>query len=111
LLTDCVLVGHAQKADIVFTPPQWFIMCAHMMNENPQNFFLMPYRDDKDGKAEVRQSLQRQGRRPDCMGMGHHHGQGEFASVDWFLSNECTAQNAVGGNGFRHSRRRPNAST
>jgi hypothetical protein len=51
LLTDCVLVGHAEKADVIFTPPQWFAMCAHMMNENPQNFFLMAYRD-KDGKAK-----------------------------------------------------------
>jgi hypothetical protein len=45
LLTDCVLVGHAKRADIVFTPRQWFAMCTHMMNENPQNFFLMPYQD------------------------------------------------------------------
>jgi hypothetical protein len=39
LLTDCVLVGHAKKADVVFTPRQWFAMCAHMMNENPATFF------------------------------------------------------------------------
>jgi hypothetical protein len=51
LLTDCVIVGHAQRADVVFTPPQFFAMCAHMHNENPQNFFLMPYRD-KNGKAK-----------------------------------------------------------
>jgi len=51
LLTDCVLIGHAEKADVIFTPRQWFAMCAHMMNENPQNFFLMPYQD-KDGKAK-----------------------------------------------------------
>lgn len=50
LLTDCVLVGHAKKADVVFTPRQWFAMCAHMMNENPANFFLMPYQD-KSGEA------------------------------------------------------------
>jgi hypothetical protein len=51
LLTDCVLVGHAKKADVVFTPRQWFAMCAHMRNENPANFFLMPYRD-KNGNAK-----------------------------------------------------------
>ena len=39
LLTDCVLIGHAEKADVVFTPPQWFAMCAHMMNENPNTTF------------------------------------------------------------------------
>ena len=49
LLTDCVIVGHACKADVVFTPRQWFALCVHMMNENPANFFLMPYRD-KDGQ-------------------------------------------------------------
>jgi hypothetical protein len=51
LLTDCVILGHAEKADVIFTPRQWFAMCAHMMNENPSNFFLMPYQD-KDGNAK-----------------------------------------------------------
>ena len=51
LLTDCVIVGHANKADVVFTSPQWFAMCAHMGNENPSNFFLMPYQD-KSGEAK-----------------------------------------------------------
>jgi hypothetical protein len=51
LLTDCVLVGHAKKADVIFTPPQWFAMCAHMMNENPANFFLQAYRDN-DGRPK-----------------------------------------------------------
>src|SRR6476620_2416688 len=45
LLTDCVLVGHARKADVVFTPRQWFAIGLHMLNENPANFFLIPYRD------------------------------------------------------------------
>ena len=48
LLTDCVLVGHARKADVIFTPRQWFAICAHMMNENAADFFLMPYRDKAD---------------------------------------------------------------
>src|SRR5262245_37075653 len=43
LLTDCVIVGHAKKADVIFTPRQWFALCAHMLNENPQTFFLMAY--------------------------------------------------------------------
>jgi hypothetical protein len=51
LLTDCVIVGHAEKADVIFTPPQWFAMCAYMMNRNPDNFFLMPYFDEKQGRA------------------------------------------------------------
>jgi hypothetical protein len=30
---------------VVFTPRQFFALCVHMMNENPPNFFLIPYRD------------------------------------------------------------------
>ena len=55
LLTDLVLIGHAKRADVVFTPPQWFAMCAHMHNENPNNFFLKPYR--KDGKVKYVKSF------------------------------------------------------
>jgi hypothetical protein len=40
LLTDCVLVGHAKKADVVFTSRQWFAICAHMRNKNPANSFF-----------------------------------------------------------------------
>src|SRR5262249_35241548 len=56
LLTDCVLVGHAKKADVVFTSRQWLAMCAHMMNENRANFFLMPYQD-KNGNAKFAKAL------------------------------------------------------
>jgi hypothetical protein len=51
LLTDCVLVGHAKRADVVFTPPQWFAMCFHMRNGNSANFFLMPYLN-RDGEPK-----------------------------------------------------------
>jgi hypothetical protein len=51
LLTDCVLVGHARKTDVVFTQRQFFALCKHMLNGNPANFFLIPYQD-KDGKAK-----------------------------------------------------------
>src|SRR6266576_1333772 len=50
LLTDCVIVGHARRADVVFTARQWFAICMHMLNDNPANFFLMPYL--KDGQAK-----------------------------------------------------------
>jgi hypothetical protein len=46
-----VIVGHGRKADVVFTPRQFFALCAHMLNENPQNFFLMPHQDE-NGKAK-----------------------------------------------------------
>ena len=56
LLTDCVIVGHAKKADVVFTPRQWFAICAHMMNENPVNFFLMLF-CDKNGEAQFKKAF------------------------------------------------------
>ena len=56
-MTDCVIVGHARKADVVFTSPQWFAVCAHMRNGNPANFFLMPYRN-KGGRVKTFQSIQ-----------------------------------------------------
>ncbi len=42
LLTDCLLVGHAKSAALVFAFEQWFALCLHMLQGN--NFFLMPYR-------------------------------------------------------------------
>jgi hypothetical protein len=51
LLTDCVIVGHARRADVVFTPRQWFALCVRMLNDNPAGFFLKPYRDN-DGQAK-----------------------------------------------------------
>ena len=51
LLTDCVLVGHEKRADVVWTPRQWFAMCIHMLNGNVANFFLKLYRD-KDGQPK-----------------------------------------------------------
>jgi hypothetical protein len=56
LLPDCVLVGHAKRADVIWTPRQWFEMCIHMMNDNPSNFFLMPYRDD-DGTPRFKKAF------------------------------------------------------
>jgi hypothetical protein len=56
LLTDCVIVGHAKKADVVFTSRQWFAICTHMMNENPANFFLMLFCDE-NGKAQFKKAF------------------------------------------------------
>jgi hypothetical protein len=50
LATNCVLVGHAQKADVVWTRDDFMALCEHMMNENERNFFLIPYRKE-DGTA------------------------------------------------------------
>jgi hypothetical protein len=50
LATNCVLVGHAQKADVVWTQDDFMALCEHMMNGNERNFFLIPYRKE-DGTA------------------------------------------------------------
>jgi len=50
LATHCVLVGHAQKADVVWTRDDFMGLCEHMMNGNEGNFFLIPYQKE-DGTA------------------------------------------------------------
>jgi hypothetical protein len=50
LATNCALVGHAQKADVVWTRNDFLALCEHMMNGNERNFFLIPYRKE-DGTA------------------------------------------------------------
>jgi hypothetical protein len=50
LATNCVLVGHAQKADVVWTRDQFMALCGLMLNRNELNFFLIPYREE-DGAA------------------------------------------------------------
>jgi hypothetical protein len=50
LATNCVIVGHAQKADVVWTRDDFMALCEHMMNGNERNFFLIPYRK-ADGAA------------------------------------------------------------
>jgi len=86
LLTDCVLIGHAKKADVIFTPRQWFAICAHMMNENPVNFFLILFRD-KNGEA-IQKSFPRRREKADPVGLGHDDWQSEVSDIDWILSNK-----------------------
>jgi hypothetical protein len=49
--TNCMLVGHAQKADVVWTERDFLALCEHMMNGSEANFFMIPYRD-KNGVAK-----------------------------------------------------------
>ena len=51
LATECVLIGHAKKADLVWTKAQFFALCRHMLNDNDPHFFMIPYRRDDDGAA------------------------------------------------------------
>jgi hypothetical protein len=50
LATNCVLVGHAQKADLVWTKTDFVALCEIMRNGNDAHFFMIPYRK-KDGTA------------------------------------------------------------
>jgi hypothetical protein len=50
LATLPVIIGHAKKADLVWTDEQFRDLCLHMLNGNPDNFFLMPFRDAKTGQ-------------------------------------------------------------
>lgn len=51
LATECVLIGHAQKADFVWTKAEFMSLCEHMLNGNEANFFMIPYRRTADGVA------------------------------------------------------------
>ena len=50
LATNCVLVGHAQKADVVWTEKDFVKLCEIMRNGNDPNFFMIPYQKE-DGTA------------------------------------------------------------
>ena len=101
LLTDCVLVGHARKADVVFTPRQWFAIGLHMLNENPANFFLMPYRDKN--RTELRESVPRGRRETDAMGMGYNHWKSKVTCINWVLSYQRRAKNTLGRDRLRRT--------
>jgi hypothetical protein len=60
LAANCLLIGHAQRADVVWTKSDFLALCAHMANENDPSFFMIPYRD-ATGKAQFAKS-----RKPRC---------------------------------------------
>ena len=109
LLTDCVIVGHARKADVVFTPRQFFAICAHMMNENPANFFLMPYRD-KERPTEVCESVQSGCRRSGSRGLGTQSPakRKSPASIGFYPTN-AERKSRWAGDRLRRARRQPGA--
>lgn len=43
LATTCLLIGHAKRADIVWTRPQFMSLCEHLLNGNPRNDFLLAF--------------------------------------------------------------------
>ena len=42
LATHCVIIGHAQKADVVWTKTDFAAICEIMRNGNDQQFFMIP---------------------------------------------------------------------
>src|SRR2546430_8484331 len=50
LATNCVLVGHGQKADLVWTKKDFVTLCEMMRNGNDPHFFMIPYQKE-DGTA------------------------------------------------------------
>jgi hypothetical protein len=51
LSTNCVLIGHFDKADVVWTRAEFLTLCEHMLNGNSQTDFLFAYRD-KDNRPK-----------------------------------------------------------
>lgn len=52
LATECVILGHYRRADVVWTKPEFMAVCRHMMNGNPSNHFLQAYRDGVTNNAK-----------------------------------------------------------
>jgi hypothetical protein len=50
LATHCLLVGHAQKADVIWTKTDFVSLCEIMRNGNDPHFFMIPYQKE-DGTA------------------------------------------------------------
>ena len=50
LATNCVLIGHAQRADVVWTKTDFVALCEIMRNGNDLHFFMIPYQKE-DGSA------------------------------------------------------------
>jgi hypothetical protein len=50
LAANCVLIGHAQRADVVWTKTDFVALCEIMRNGNDRHFFMIPYQKE-DGSA------------------------------------------------------------
>ena len=48
LASHCVLIGHCDKADLVWTRTEFLTLCEHMLNGNSQTDFLFAYRDPEN---------------------------------------------------------------
>jgi len=50
LASNCVVVGHARRADVVWTKTDFIAICEIMRNGNDPHFFMIPYQKE-DGTA------------------------------------------------------------
>jgi hypothetical protein len=50
IATNCVLIGHGQRADVVWTKTDFVALCEIMRNRNDSHFFMIPYQRE-DGTA------------------------------------------------------------
>jgi hypothetical protein len=63
LAFNAVLVGHAKKADLIWSREDFFAICEHMRNGNEPNFFMIPYRDETGAPRFVKAKRARADRR------------------------------------------------
>lgn len=63
LACNAVLVGHAKKADLIWSRDDFFAICEHMRNGNEPNFFMIPYRDETGAPRFVKAKRARADRR------------------------------------------------
>jgi hypothetical protein len=63
LACNAVLVGHAKKADLIWSREDFFGICEHTRNGNEPNFFMMAYRDKTGAPRFVKAKTARADRR------------------------------------------------
>jgi hypothetical protein len=48
LATNCVLIGHCDRAVVVWTGTEFRTLCEHILNGNSQTDFMLVYRDQEN---------------------------------------------------------------
>jgi len=50
LANRCFIVGHAKRADVIWSEGDFLALCEHMLNENPPNHFLAAWIENGEAK-------------------------------------------------------------
>jgi hypothetical protein len=50
LANHCFIVGHAKRADVIWSEGDFLALCEHMLNENPPNHFLAAWIENGEAK-------------------------------------------------------------